>query len=312
MVGFVKSALNLFGLSPNSSGEEGGEINIDEFISELPKLLGFDVEIRKVEENESEGTYRFDVHGNETDSLLGDTSDMLDALAHLCMRIIRKNRGLSNAPASEGGESIRVVFDANGFRDRKAQELRDLATTQRTRVIESGGKPAYISALGPSERKIIHTQLADLGDVVSESIGRGNFKRIRVRLKEDSPHYKAPAERPQPIEGSGEREQNAGGGAPRGRRGGQGGGRGRGNRNSGGGSNGGGRNFGRGNAGGGRFRGERGPRNENRVVDGNTLGPVHNNDHLDESIDDNIGNRLRPGEEPIFHYNSNKNNGDVN
>lgn len=297
MVGFVKSALNLFGLNHKAPGEGGAGISVDEFINDLPALLGFNVEIKKVEENEAEGVYKFEVHGEEVDSLLGNTSDMLDAMAHLCMRIIRKNRGLSNAPASEGGESIRVIFDANGFRDKKAQELKDLAGTQRTKVIESGGKPAYISALGPSERKIIHTHLADLGDVVSESIGRGNFKRIRVRLKEDSPFYKAPAER-QPSEGSGNREQQQGNGRPR-----------RGGRNN---NNRGGKGAGFGGRGNGRFRGERNNRSD-RPVDGNTFAPA---DTFEEGVDDNIGNRLRPGEEPLFNYgdgySSNKRDGGVN
>jgi hypothetical protein len=213
------------------------------------------------------------------DSFLGDNCEMLDALAHLSMRVLRRNEGLSNAPAAEGAEALRVTFDCAGFRDKKAQELRELASAQRDKVIESGGKPAYIRALGPSERKIIHTALADLGEVTSESIGRGNFKRIRVKLKDDSQFRREPEARQPRMDGEGgggqQRSANGGGGGGRGRRGGRGG-RGRGPGQGGGNYNNGGE------------------------VNGNVARDERN--YEVDAPDDNIGNRLRPGEEPAFRY----------
>jgi len=268
MVGFMKSALNLFGLK----GKEGvTDVGLEEFLNQLPEQMGYSVSFKR-SEGDDKGYY-FEVDGEEVDSFLGDSSDMLDALAHISMRVLRKTEGLANAPTGESQDMLRVIFDSRGFRDKKTKELQEFAAAQRQKVIDSGGKPAYIPALGPSERKVVHTHLADLGEVLSESIGRGNFKRIRVRLKEDSTFRK-----PQEPRANGQM-QHAGGGGGRGPRGN--------NR-----SNGGGR--GRGPRGGGQHQGQFvRPQHE-----GNHFVPVNE----DSQMDDNIGNRLRPGEEPLFKY----------
>ena len=305
MVGFMKSALNLFGLNKKEGAATGGGVDLEQFLTELPQLMGYDVSFKRSEK--SEPGLHFEVEGSEADSFLGESCEMLDALAHVSMRVLRRNEGVSNAPAAESSaEAFRVTFDAaGGFRDKKAQELKELATSQRLKVIESGGKPAYIRALGPSERKIIHTTLVDLGEVTSESIGRGNFKRIRIKLKDDSPLRRDPPPRSASADGNGggQREPGNGGGGQRrgGQGGGQGGGRGRG---------------GQGGGGRGRFNNEnRGPRGPNRggnesEINGN-LAP--NLDLYDSHPDDNIGNRLKPGEQPAFfqtpaRYDDNGNN----
>jgi len=220
-----------------------------------------------------DGATAFEVEGDDRDEFLGDSSEMLEALAHLSMRFQRKKAGASNDSGAEAATGdYRVIFDAGDFRQRKIDELRDLAADKRQRVLDNSGKPAYINALGPAERKVIHTTLTELGDVVSESIGSGYFKRIRVRLIDDK--------RPQ-REGGGQRAEGGGG-----------------NGNGGGGRRGGrgGRGRGRGRGGNGNGNGQpRAPRDGNEV-NGNFVPQVR-----DDSIDDNIGNRLAPGEEPIFN-----------
>jgi predicted RNA-binding protein Jag len=281
MAGFMKSALNLFGLSKKdgATGSDSTGGDLDAFLSELPQVMGFDVSIRR--KDGAEG-FDYEVEGPEADSFLGDSAEILDALSHISMRVLRRAEGKSNVPAGEGAEQFRVTFDSGGFRDKRIQELKELAESQRQRVIDSGGKPSYIAALSPSERKVIHTHLSDLGEVMSESIGKGTFKRIRVRLKDDSQFRRAqPAgeegentdQQPRSFQSQGPR----GPGGPRGQGGGSRGGRGR-------------------RGGGGGPRGPGGPGGRGgRRDQGNQPGFGSNH-----PVDDNVGNRLRPGEEPNF------------
>ncbi len=284
MVGFMKSALNLLGIKKEGGG--GDSINLDDFLSQLPEQMGYKVKFSKSEDAEKGICY--EVEGEEADSFLGNSSEMLDALSHIGMRVLRKSEGVANAPLAEGQEGVRVTFDSKGFRQKKAEELREFAAEQRQKVIDSGGKPAYIPALGPSERKIIHTYLSELGEVLSESIGRGNFKRIRVKLKEDSQYRRAPEPRAEgehaPREAGAEGAHNNGSGRG-GRSGGQG--RRRGGRNQ------------------NRNRNQRRNPNFQGDRDGNTA-PAFSSYQDEEysNIDDNIGNRLKPGEEPVFRYNT--------
>jgi predicted RNA-binding protein Jag len=301
MVGFMKSALNLFGLNKKEGeGSTEGGVHLDEFLSELPQKMGFDVSFKK--KDTSEPGVHFEVEGSEVDSFLGENCEMLDALSHVAMRVLRRNEGVSNTPIEEGQETIfRVTFDAGGFRDKKSAELKELAATQRQRVIESGGKPSYVRALGPSERKIIHTALADLGEVTSESIGRGNFKRIRIRLKDDSTFRRAPTAEgnEQAAEGANNPQQrrpqfNAGGGnrGPR-REGGQGQNRGGGNRGP------------RREGGQGQNRGPRRPQHHN---DSEINGNVAPDLNMYQQEDDNRGNRLAPGESSPYYNPNNSGN----
>lgn len=295
MVGFMKSALNLFGIKKDTS--TGAAAGLDEFLSGLPDQLGYDVRFTKTEK---EGGLYYEVEGSEVDSFIGNSSEVLDALSHLAMRVQRKTEGLSNEPVSEESkESYRIVFDAQGFREKKSQELRDMAAEKRKHVMDSGGKPAYVPALSPSDRKVIHTALADLGDVVSESIGKGNFKRIRIRLKDETKRTYVP----KPNEGGEVRAQgqgngNGNGGGGRGPRGNGGGGRGRGPGNGPRGNGGGGRGP-RGNNGGGRFQNDRHQGNGMEVNGNLAQPPMMEEEHV---MDENIGNRLRPGENPAFKY----------
>jgi predicted RNA-binding protein Jag len=278
MSGFMKSALNLFGIGKGEGISPAQTMELEEFLGELSRLAGFDLSFQKTEKEGVEGVV-YEIAGADTEEFLGSSSEMLEALAHISMRFQRNKAGLSNEAPQEGQTALdlRISFDSGDFRQRKVQELKDLVSSKRQKVIDNSGKPAYINALGPAERKVIHTFVGDLGDVVSESIGSGYFKRVRIRMKDDR--------RPEAQQGGGQRPRR--GGRDGGRDGGpRGNGPSRGPRS-------GGRNF----SGGGN-RGPRDNNNSNSEVNGNV---VYNKPEADE-VDDNIGNRLAPGEEPLFSF----------
>jgi predicted RNA-binding protein Jag len=274
MAGFMKSALKALGLKKDS-GAPTDSMDLEQFLAEIAKLSGFDIEFNA--RSSDEGTV-YEITGADSEEFLGDSSEMLEALAHISMRFQRRKAGVSNEPGQENPAEYRISFDAGSFRERKVQELRDLAESKRLKVIEAGGKPSYINALGPAERKVIHTYITSTGDVVSESIGSGYFKRIRIRLKDDNRAEAGPRQG-----GGGQRRGNGGGGrGGRPNRGGQGG--------SGRGPNGGGR------------RNNRAQGGNNRGGEAN--GNVYRPEAEFSEVDDNVGNRLKPGEESAFSFDS--------
>ncbi|MEO5667532.1 MAG: R3H domain-containing nucleic acid-binding protein [Bdellovibrionota bacterium] len=292
MAGFMTSALKALGLKKDS-GAPTDSMDLNEFLAEIAKLSGFDLDFSPSET--AEGTV-FEITGADAEEFLGDSSEMLEALAHISMRFQRRKAGVSNEPgAQESTSEFRISFDAGNFRERKTQDLRDLAESKRQKVIEAGGKPSYINALGPAERKVIHTYITSTGDVVSESIGSGYFKRIRIRLKDDTRTEAGP------------RSGNGGGGrGPR--RDGGGGGNGGGGRGPrrGGGNGGGGRSNNGGNGGNGGGNRNYGNNDAAREANGNVVRP----EGSAREVDDNIGNRLKPGEESAFTFDSHDNDND--
>jgi spoIIIJ-associated protein len=180
----VKSALNLFGISKDE--EVQGVVNLDEFLAGLPRAMGYDIQLDRHQKDD--GSHHIEIKGAEVMSMLGENTQILDALAHISMRVLRKQEGLANKAIEEGTDlsKYRVTVDAEGFRDRHQEGLKKIAEEAREKVISNNGRPTYIPALSPSERRIIHTHLATLGEVTSESIGNGTYKRIRVKLINDT------------------------------------------------------------------------------------------------------------------------------
>ena len=272
----MKSAMNLLGIKKGEGDAPALDMSLEEFLAEVVNLAGFDVEFSQVgEHTEEEGT-KFEISGDEAEAFLGNNTEMLESLSHLSMRFQRR----IFAASSEGSEGItknlRVTFDSGDFRTEKVQGLHDLAESKRKKVLDNEGKPAYINALGPSERKAIHTYITETEDMVSESIGSGYFKRIRIRLKDDTRNH----------------SDNDG------RRGGRGGNRGRNNNNGNRGGNRGGRGPRTGGGRGGNRDGNREGGHPTQEVNGNVVAPEVSFNEADE----NIGNKLAPGEESIFSF----------
>jgi predicted RNA-binding protein Jag len=315
-MGLMKSALNFLGLNNKDGGASTANLpgSLDEFLSEIVQRMGYDIRFSGQETSEG---IRYDIEGEELEDFLGNSCEMLEALAHLSMRYARRVQAASGitpeprtnedgTPEEGDFRGPRIYFECGDFRQRKVDDIRTMAGEKRQRVMD-GGRPVYISAMGPADRKVIHTFLAETGEVVSESIGSGYFKRIRLRLK-DSPAH---------SEGGGQRRGNGGGGGGRGRGRGnfQGGGNGRGRRPGGGGGF---NNDRRPGGGGGGNRGPAPRKPGGREFEDTFLnfqeeanGNVAVKEHVENEIDDNIGNRAGPNDEPRFGYRAN-NNGDKN
>src|SRR4051812_48289740 len=95
----VKSALNLFGISKDDEGG-GGVGSLDQFLSGLPHYLGYDIEL--VRHQKDDGSHHIELKGGDTNLLLGENTQILDALAHISMRVLRKSEGLANKAVEEG------------------------------------------------------------------------------------------------------------------------------------------------------------------------------------------------------------------
>jgi len=179
----VKSALKVFGIKgANDKSSKKGDVSLESFLSDLPEYLNHDIEFTS--SLKEDGSTHVEVGGDEAEKFVGSNTAILDSLAHLSMRVKRKEEGATNKTLDEieKPERLRVSFDCNGFREQKKEGLFVLAEKARQKVIDKDGKPAYLPPLSPSERKVVHTRLAELGEVTSESMGKGTFKRIKVKL----------------------------------------------------------------------------------------------------------------------------------
>jgi spoIIIJ-associated protein len=104
--------------------------------------------------------------------LIGRRGETLAALQLLVNLIIAK----------QTGHHERIIVDAEGYRQRREDNLRSMAQRIATQVRRSG-TPIMLEAMPPNERRIIHIELAASPDISTESTGEGDQRRVVVSLK---------------------------------------------------------------------------------------------------------------------------------
>ncbi len=130
---------------------------LEELLEEIADGLGLDVD---VEVEEGEGVLTGRLNGEEVGLFIGRHGQTIDAVQHLAQRIV----------FPDGPAAVRVVIDANGYRERRAAALRAEADDAAEEAVRSGA-PVELDPLPPFERRIVHEYLRERGDVETHSEG---------------------------------------------------------------------------------------------------------------------------------------------
>jgi spoIIIJ-associated protein len=128
-----------------------------ELLEEIVEDLSLEAE---VEVESAPGTLTGKVEGENVGLFIGRHGQTIDAVQHLAQRII----------FPDGPSSTRVVIDANGYRERRAETLREDADEAANEAVSSG-QPVELDPLPPFERRIVHEYLRDRDDVETHSEG---------------------------------------------------------------------------------------------------------------------------------------------
>jgi spoIIIJ-associated protein len=120
-------------------------------------------------EGQPDGSVRLLVEGTDMGVVIGKHGGTINALQYLVSLILQKRTG----------ERIRLVIDAEGYRTRREQALRDMARSYAQRVKETG-QEAVLDALQSYERRIIHNSLSDDPDVFTYSEGEEPDRRVVI------------------------------------------------------------------------------------------------------------------------------------
>jgi spoIIIJ-associated protein len=144
---------------------------LEELLEEIADAFGLDV---RVEVEESEGVLSGRVKGEDVGLFIGRRGQTIDAVQHLAQRIV-----------FPGGPSpCRVVVDADGYRERRAELLRDDADDAAEEALRLG-RPVELDPMPPSERRIVHEYLRDRGSVETHSEGDEPERYIVVAPLDD-------------------------------------------------------------------------------------------------------------------------------
>src|SRR5881398_3322563 len=141
----------------------------EQLLNSIFESAGFDV---RASASESDLGCLLSIEGGDSGLLLNQSGELLDALQQI----------LNQAYGRALPKGQRIICDANDYRASREAELRAMAQ-HAARQVRDTSSPFVFGPMEPGERRVIHLCLAEEDDLVTESIGEGNSRRLRVTLK---------------------------------------------------------------------------------------------------------------------------------
>jgi spoIIIJ-associated protein len=123
----------------------------------------------RIERNEDKDGIELHLFGSELGMLIGRRGQTLDALQYL-VNIVANRYSPSH---------IRIILDAEHFRQRRKKTLEDLAGRLADRAIRTK-KEVVLEPMSPQERKVIHAKLQDHPSVRTFSRGEEPNRKIVI------------------------------------------------------------------------------------------------------------------------------------
>jgi spoIIIJ-associated protein len=157
--------------------------DITEYVQKtINKLLGF-LEVNGsaapqpppvVEGEETNESISFNIEGDDLGILIGRRGQTLSCLQYI-VRLIVGHQKKSWLP---------VIIDVEGYKQRRYQALQVFAR-QMAEQVNAKKMSFTLEPMSAYERRIIHLALAEHQDVVTESIGQGESRRVVILPKEE-------------------------------------------------------------------------------------------------------------------------------
>ena len=145
-------------------------------LEELLERMGITAQVTTSFEDNPDNRSRLitkaDIHGKDLSILIGKNAETLNALQFITSLIVCK----------ELGQAITLHLDVEGYRQRREQQLRQLAHRLADQAIKTGRKQA-LEPMPANERRIIHIELRENPQVSTESIGEEPRRKITILPK---------------------------------------------------------------------------------------------------------------------------------
>ena len=148
-------------MSPDSALQR-----VRDLLEEVADALDLEAEV-VVEDRD--GVIHGTLEGEELGLFIGRHGQTIDAVQHLAFKAASKG----DAPGP------RVVIDAAGYRDRRAQVLHRQADQAAGDAIRHG-RPVALDAMSATERKVVHEHLKERGGVETFSEGQEPDRHLVV------------------------------------------------------------------------------------------------------------------------------------
>jgi spoIIIJ-associated protein len=110
-----------------------------------------------------------DIFGKDLSILIGPRAVTLNALQYIAGLVIGK----------ELGKSVPLVIDVEGYRARRAQQVRQLAKRMADQAVKTGRRQS-LEPMPAGERRLVHIELRNHAQVTTESIGEEPRRKVTI------------------------------------------------------------------------------------------------------------------------------------
>lgn len=136
------------------------------FLTDVTREMGLTVNVRVF--TNAENVY-IDIDGEDSGTIIGKRGQTLDAIQYLTSLVVNKGK--------DG--YLRVVIDAEGYREKREKTLERLANRLADKAKKSG-RSVRLEPMNPYERKVIHTALQNRPEVTTRSEGEEPYRRVII------------------------------------------------------------------------------------------------------------------------------------
>lgn len=145
-------------------------------VADLLDKMGFSCEIEMLHETEDDGTGEAkesiicNIKTEESNFLIGQYGVNLQSLQHIARILIRKKTD----------ERVNFILDVNFYRKEKSFSIMALAKNTAQQAVQER-RAIVLRPMSPYERRLVHMELSKNADVVTESIGEGEDRKVVIK-----------------------------------------------------------------------------------------------------------------------------------
>jgi spoIIIJ-associated protein len=142
---------------------------VGELLERMKVQARLRVRLQPPQEENAQPAVWVEVQGDDLSILIGRRSETLNALQYISSLIVSREMGVW----------VPLIIDVQGYRARRERQLRILARRMAEQAVLTGRRQV-LEPMPANERRIIHLELRDHPDVVTESIGEEPNRKVTI------------------------------------------------------------------------------------------------------------------------------------
>lgn len=142
---------------------------VEELLQKMRIKANVSAHYGEIDESRRRIPIYIDINGKDLSILIGRQAETLNALQYITTLIVGK----------ELGRSVTLVLDIEGYRQRREQQVRQLARRMAEQAIKTGRRQV-LEPMPANERRFVHIELRDNSHVTTESIGEEPRRKVTI------------------------------------------------------------------------------------------------------------------------------------